>query len=99
AVRDALLSQLPALVQRSSLVAEIEHPRGKLNAEVAEISGSATLEHLDAFDDFERVANVPPSWLIHTGDQRDHALAAAHSGFNHQPCQTYCIGSLRHQRA
>src|SRR5215813_5100886 len=91
AIRDHLLSELSSVVDRRSLVAQIEHPCGELNAEVTQVGWPTTFEDSDAFNDFERIANVQTQRLIHVSDQCNHALADADTSFDHQFGQVKCI--------
>src|SRR5581483_9087842 len=84
ATRNHLLCQFAAVFNGMSFIAEVEHPRRKLEAEIAQIGWATAVQHLDALDHFERIAHVATERLVHIGDERDHALAHAHSGINHQ---------------
>src|SRR5579871_4076894 len=55
-----------------------------MQAEFAQIRGTAALKDFDHLDYLERVADHVPQRLVHVGDERDHFLSHALARFNHE---------------
>src|SRR6266478_4740042 len=64
-------------------LAEIEHPRRKFEAQVAQIGGPAALENFDGLGDFIRMPGHAPQRLIHIGNQGHDFFAHALPRFDH----------------
>src|SRR5258706_1005968 len=62
---------------------EIEHPRGKFDAQVTQIGWAAAFEDFDGLGDFVRIAGHSAKRLIHVGDERYYFFAHALAGFHH----------------
>src|SRR6267378_2257930 len=62
---------------------EIEHPRGKFDAQVTQIGWAAAFEDFDGLGDFVRMAGHSAKRLIHVGDERYYFFAHALAGFHH----------------
>src|SRR5205809_1123381 len=66
--RDRRPRLLPPFVAIACGPAEHQHPRGKLERHLDQVRGTLTLQDLDAFDDFQRVAHRAPERRFHGGD-------------------------------
>src|SRR6266849_7617351 len=99
AAGDHALGKFPAFVDALCLFAEIEHPRGKLEAQFAEIRRAAVVEDFDALDDFIRMPGHAPERLVHVRDQRDHFLAHALPRLHHDFRESNGVFFLFHERA
>ncbi len=51
--------------------------------QVYRVAWTLSVQHLDAFDDLQRIANMGPDWLIHFGYLRYCFNAQALGRFNH----------------
>ncbi len=76
---------MAAFVNALRTFSKVEHPCGQLDAQLAEVTGSAPAEDLDAFRNFDGMAGGAAQRLIHVGDQGHgflpHALAGLHHDF------------------
>jgi len=78
--------------------AEKKHPCGQMEAEFAQILRSTTVQDFNTLLDFERIAYHMAEWLAHVGDERNHLLAHALAGFDHELREENCVFLLFHER-
>ena len=99
AAGDHGFSEDAAFVDGLGAFAEKKHPGGKLEAQFAEIGRAAAAEYFDALDDFIGMAGHAAERLVHVGDQRDHFLAHALAGLDHDFGEADGIFFALHERA
>lgn len=87
------------LVERFGALAEKKHPRGKFNAQFAQISRAAAAENFNALDDFSGMAGHPAERLVHIGDESDDFFAHALAGLDHDFGETDGIFFALHEGA
>src|SRR5262249_59070546 len=83
AATDHLLSKVSAVFQIAYALAYQKHPRRKDETKLTNISWAFAAQHVNAFGNFQRVADGTSQWLVHAGDQSHRALAQAQPGFHH----------------
>src|SRR6266849_2215430 len=79
-------------------LAQIEHPRRKFEAQVAQIGGPAALENFHGLGDFIRMPGHAPQRLIHIGNQGHDFFSHALARFDHDFGKPNRIFLLLHER-
>ena len=70
---------LAPLLKRLRRAADAQHLRAEFNRQLDDIRRAAAAQHVQRFEDFQRVADHLAERLIHVGDER-HRVFAHHRG-------------------
>ncbi len=90
-------SEAAAFLHVLRSLAEVEHPRGKVETQIAQISGATAPQDFDGFGNFIRMASHAAQRLTHIGDERNYFFAHALAGFDHHLREAHGIFFFFHE--
>ena len=88
-----------AVSNRFRLATEQKHPRGKLDAYLAQVCRALAVHNLDALFHLKRISDFAAERLFHVCDERDNFFTHARAGLNHQFGEIFGVGLLLHESA